>query len=148
VLEFCKFIWDGHDYIPDVWDDWMADPSGEMFVAEYAGKAVGLGRLTLLAASQYWLEGLRVDPEHQGRGIGSQMNDYLNALWLERGGGVIRLLTSSKRVQVHHMCERLGFVRLQERVFFRAAPLPGGEAGFSRLVEAEIPEAVQFALEA
>jgi hypothetical protein len=38
VLEFCKFIWDGHDYIPDVWDDWMADPSGEMFVAEYAGR--------------------------------------------------------------------------------------------------------------
>jgi GNAT superfamily N-acetyltransferase len=150
VLEFCKFIWDGHDYLPDVWDDWLADPSGEMFVAEYAGKAVGLGRLTLLAPGQWWLEGLRVDPAYQGRRIGSQMNDYLNALWLERGEGAIRLLTSSKRVQVHHMCERNGFVRVGERAFFMAEPF-GRQVDSLPLVplaEAEIPEAVQFALEA
>ena len=24
VLEFCKRIWDGHDYIPYVWDEWLA----------------------------------------------------------------------------------------------------------------------------
>lgn len=158
VLEFCKFIWDGHDYIPDVWDDWMADPSGEMFVAEYAGKAVGLGRLTLLAPGQWWLEGLRVDPEHQGRRIGSRMNSYLNALWLERGEGVVRLMTSSKRVQVHHMCQQHGFARVGERAFFMAEPtgsfpLPPeedrvGEVPYAPLVESEIPEAMQFALEA
>ena len=44
MLEFCKLIWDGHDYIPYVWDEWMADSSGEMFVAEYGGKAVVLAR--------------------------------------------------------------------------------------------------------
>jgi GNAT superfamily N-acetyltransferase len=158
VLEFCKFIWDGHDYIPYVWDDWMADPNGEMFVAEYAGKAVGLGRLTLLAPGQWWLEGLRVDPEHQGQRIGSHMNTYLNTLWLERGEGVIRLMTSSKRVQVHRMCEQHGFARVGERVFFVAEPagpppLSAGRGGgrkkpYLPLAESEIPEAVQFALEA
>jgi len=150
VLEFCKFIWDGHDYIPYVWDDWLADPSGEMFVAEYGGKAVGLGRLTLLAPGQWWLEGLRVDPAYQGRKIGSLMNDYINALWLERGEGVVRLLTSSQRVQVHHLCERQGFVRVGERAFFIAQPLAAqlGDLPFVSVAETDIPEAVQAALEA
>jgi GNAT superfamily N-acetyltransferase len=149
VLEFCKFIWDGHDYIPYVWDDWLADPDGEMFVAEYAGKAVGLGRLTLLAPGQWWLEGLRVDPAYQGRKIGSLMNDYINALWLERGEGVVRLLTSSQRVQVHHLCERQGFVRVGERAFHTAEPLAAqtSELPWMPVAESEIPEAVRFALE-
>src|SRR5512135_403364 len=150
VLEFCKFIWDGHDYIPYVWDEWMADPAGEMFVAEYAGKPVGLGRLTHLAPGQWWLEGLRVDPAHQDRKIGSLMNDYLNATWLERGDGFVRLMTSSKRVKVHHMCEQHGFTRIQERAFFMAQPLvePASELAFRSADVSEVPAAVQFALAA
>lgn len=149
VLEFCKFIWDGHDYIPDVWDDWLADPSGRMFVAEYAGKAVGLVRLTLLAPGQWWLEGLRVDPAHQDRKIGSLMNDYLNALWLEKGEGYLRLMTSSRRLKVHHMAQQQGLARVAERVFFLAELQPSeASAPFAPLGEAEIPEAVAFALAA
>jgi acetyltransferase (GNAT) family protein len=149
VLEFCKFIWDGHDYIPDVWDDWMADPSGQMFVAEYAGKAVGLGRLTLLAPGQWWLEGLRVDPAHQDRKIGTLMNDYLNALWLERGEGYLRLMTSAKRVKVHHMAEQHGMARIAERSFFIAEPRDSaGESAFIPLGDGEIAEAAQFAVAA
>lgn len=150
VLEFCKFIWEGHDYIPYVWDEWMADPDGEMFVAEYAGKAVGLGRLTLLAPGQWWLEGLRVDPAHQDRKIGSLMNEYLNALWLERGDGIIRLMTSSQRAKVHHMAEQHGFAHIGERMFFSAKPddSAGMDATFAKLKPAEVPEAVAFALAA
>src|SRR5690242_14867206 len=45
VLEFTKFIWGGHDYIKYVWDDWLADPHGILAVAEYAGRAVALGKV-------------------------------------------------------------------------------------------------------
>src|SRR5512143_2783104 len=76
VLEFCKHIWDGEDYIAFVWDWWLADASGEMFVAEYAGNAVGLARLTHLAPGQWWLEGFRVDPQHLDKHIGSQLHNY------------------------------------------------------------------------
>jgi GNAT superfamily N-acetyltransferase len=150
VLEFCKFIWEGDDYIPYVWDDWMADPSGQMFVAEHAGKAVGLGRLTLLAPGQWWLEGLRVDPAYQDRKIGSLMNEYLNNLWLERCEGVVRLMTSSQRVKVHHMCKQQGFARIAERRFYVAEPQDGPDAagGFATVPQSEVDEAVAFSLAA
>ena len=28
VLDLAKHIWEGHDYIPYVWNDWLADPQG------------------------------------------------------------------------------------------------------------------------
>jgi hypothetical protein len=71
VLEFTKFIWDGHDYIRYVWDDWLADPRGILAVVEYGGHAVGLGKVSYVAQGQWWLEGLRVDPRYQGLKIGS-----------------------------------------------------------------------------
>ena len=27
VLEFSKFIWNGHDYVKYVWDEWLNDPT-------------------------------------------------------------------------------------------------------------------------
>ena len=34
VMELCSHIWDGGDYIPQVWDEWLADPDGLLGVAE------------------------------------------------------------------------------------------------------------------
>ncbi|RME32959.1 MAG: AI-2E family transporter, partial [Thermoflexia bacterium] len=36
----CGTIWDGEDYIPEVWDEWLADPDGELTVAELDGRVV------------------------------------------------------------------------------------------------------------
>jgi GNAT superfamily N-acetyltransferase len=146
VLEFCKNIWEGHDYVPYVWDEWLADPRGEMFVAEYAGKAVGLARLTNLAPGQWWLEGFRVDPQHQDKRIGSKLHEYLIEHWLEHGDGIIRLWTNSKNVRVHHLCERTGFVKTQERAIYEAESLPAADASaLTPIMLEEILGALNFA---
>lgn len=144
VLGFCRFIWDGGDYIAHVWDEWLADPRGRMFTAEYAGHAVGLGRLTRLSPSQWWLEGLRVDPQHQGRKIGSALYDYLVADWLEHGAGFLRLMTASERVKVHHLCERDGFVRVAELACRFAPALDEPTAALAPVPPAELPAALDF----
>jgi GNAT superfamily N-acetyltransferase len=148
VLEFCKRIWDRHDYVPYVFDDWLADPHGEMFTAVYAGHAVGLGRLTHLAPGQWWLEGLRVDPDYQDKKIASQLMDYLYNHWIEHGDGTVRLWTSSQRVKVHHLCERYGFVKMTERALYTALPITeaSAELPFAPVAQSEIPAAVEFAL--
>jgi CBS domain-containing protein len=42
MLELCSHIWEGGDYIPSVWDEWMADPEGLLGVAEMDGRVVGI----------------------------------------------------------------------------------------------------------
>ena len=145
VLEFTKFIWEGHDYIKYVWADWLADPEGLLVVAEYGGHAVGLGKITLLSPGQWWLEGLRVDPKFQGLKIGSHIHEYLDAWWHEHGGGAIRLMTSWERVQVHHLSARMGFDKLGEvRAYAAQADETAGDA-FEAVAAEDAKWALDFA---
>lgn len=146
VLEFCKYIWDGNDYVPYVWNEWMADPRGTLFTAEYAGHAVGIARVTHLAPRQWWFEGLRVNPDHQDKKIGSRIHEYITDWWLKNGDGTVRLWTNAKRVKVHHLCERLGFVHTQEVTFYAASPLDEPVDSFTPASANEIPEMTDFTL--
>ena len=144
VLEFTKFIWEGHDYIKYVWHEWLDDPQGLLATAQYGSHAVGIAKVTLLSAGQWWLEGLRVDPKFQGLRIGSHLHDYMDRWWLRHGDGILRLMTSSERLQVHHLSERTGYTKAGEVADYRldlatsgviassaegpAGVLPAGEA--------------------
>jgi GNAT superfamily N-acetyltransferase len=145
VLEFCKRIWNGHDYIPLVWDEWQSDPKGMLFSAEYAGKAVGIARIVHMAAGQWWFEGFRVDPTFQDRHIGTQLHEYIVDWWLAHGDGKVRLWTNAKRVKVHHLCERMGFTQTQARGMYAAPPLAEPVNAFIPLKMDEVPAAVDFA---
>lgn len=155
VLELTSTIWDGNDYVPSVWAEWLADPDGTLAVAESQGRVLGLAKLTRLSERDWWLEGLRVHPEYQGRGIASQLHDYLVARWLEIGSGALRLGTNAERLPVHHMCQRSGFAKIAEFTWYIAPSLPGWgqhpggsyEASiFKPLTVQEIPQATAFAL--
>jgi GNAT superfamily N-acetyltransferase len=135
MLELTRTIWDGNDYVPEVWDYWLADKQGQLVAAEYLGKVLGVGKITRLSEQDWWFEGLRVHPEFQGRGIASQMHNYMVETWLRIGKGTVRLGTNSNRYAVHHMCERKGFKKIADFTFF-VAP---AEA----LTQGNLPEAYQ-----
>lgn len=143
VKEFCKFIWDGHDYVQYAWDDWLLDPHGLLAVAEYAGRAVGLAKATLLSPGQWWLEGFRVDPKFQGLKIGTHLHKYMDAWWQQHGDGVLRLMTNSQRVQVHHLCKNSSYSKIKEALGFLASPLTESTKAFQLLQEDDISEALQ-----
>jgi GNAT superfamily N-acetyltransferase len=126
VLTFTRQIWDGRDYIHLVWDEWLADPQGLLISAQFGPRVVGIAKITPVFPGQWWLHGLRVDPEYQGLRICSHLHDYANDWWLSHGDGAIRLLTSTQRVQVHHLCERTGYTRLGEVITYRRS-LGGAE---------------------
>jgi GNAT superfamily N-acetyltransferase len=127
VLELTRTIWEGHDYVPSVWAEWLADPAGLLIVAEYGPRVVGLCKLTLQGPGEWWLEGLRVHPAYEGRGVASHMHDYLLDYWMRNGDGFLRLVTASFRKPVHHMCERTGFTKIGEFTPY-AAEVVQGEA--------------------
>ena len=145
VLELTRQIWEGHDYIPMVWEDWLHDSEGLLAVAEYGGHVVGLSKLTRLSPSEWWLEGLRVHPDYQGRGIASRLHDYLANYW-QRYGGTIRLVTASSRVQVHHLSLRSGFRKVVEVTSYVAQSVEGLSPRFAGVRPGEERESVAFAL--
>lgn len=150
VLAFTSRIWEGRDYIHLVWDEWLADPQGVLVSAQFGARVVGIAKVSPVFPGQWWLHGLRVDPDFQGLKIGSHLHEYSNAWWLRHGDGVLRLLTSAQRVQVHHLCERTGFARVGEITQYRreltdAAVAPPALRNFQPVTHAEIPAALALA---
>lgn len=141
-------IWGADDYVPALLDEWLLSGEGLLAVAVRGGDVVAMGHLAELGSGEWWLEGLRVDPHFQGMSIGSHLHDYFVDRWLARGGGTVRLATSTEKVAVHKMCERTDFVRVAElrgvmasaeQGDHRFAPAegPSREAALDALVESE-----------
>jgi N-acetylglutamate synthase-like GNAT family acetyltransferase len=120
VIEITANTWgDGGDYIPQVWERWLADSQGELTVAEVDGAVVALAKLTWVGDGQWWMEGLRVHPDWRLRGIGQAMNTYQVALAKKLGGRVVRYATGIRNDGSHRIAERAGFhvlTRFVERV--------------------------------
>jgi GNAT superfamily N-acetyltransferase len=135
VLELTRTIWEGQDYVPEVWPDWLADTQGVLAVAEYSSRVLGLGKLTYLAAGQWWLEGLRTHPEYEGRGVAASLHAYLVDTWLQIGDGTLRLATASFRKAVQHLSDQSGFTKVGEYSTYRAPALDENPGDF-QLMEA------------
>jgi GNAT superfamily N-acetyltransferase len=144
VLELTRTIWEGDDYVPLVWRDWLADTQGRLAVAEYGGRVLGLGKLTRLATGQWWLEGLRTHPDFEGRGIAASLHDYLVNAWLQIGNGILRLATASFRTAVQHLSDRSGFTKVGEFSPFRATALEGDILDFRALEEKQVDSALEI----
>jgi len=147
VMELSSHIWEGEDYIPYVWSEWLSDPQGLLVVAEHQERIVGLGKLTRLSEEDWWLEGLRVHPEFEGLGIASQLHEYLFNTWKRIGNGSVRLGTASFRLPVHHLCKKFGFRKVGECTPFVAHPLddPTILERFHLLRSEDAMEAAHFA---
>jgi len=152
MLEVTQKIWEGHDYVPQEWAEWLADPHGVVLVAEHEGRVIGLGRLGLIQAEDWWLQGLRVHPDFEGRGVATQITEALVQAWQAQGSGVARLMTSTERLAVHHLCERLGFEKIGEYTVFVAPAaiendpqIPPSAPEFKLLSAGETEAAATFA---
>jgi GNAT superfamily N-acetyltransferase len=95
VLAFCQYTWEWGDYIEYVWDEWLHDPQGQMFVATADGKPVGVAHFRMLNATEAWLEGMRIDPAYRQQGLATAINNAMLAEAMRRGATVARLITES-----------------------------------------------------
>lgn len=144
VMELCSHIWEGHDYIPRVWNEWLADPDGLLGVAVMDGRVAGVFKLTKFQDMEWYMEGLRVHPDFREKGVASHIHNYVVDTWRKMGSGVIRLVTHSENVKVHHMCEQSGFKRIAEFIPYRAPSLQGVKNDFTPVKIEEAQEALDF----
>lgn len=107
VLRICRNTWDGWDYIPQFFDDWVRKPG--FYVAELGKRIVALGRYTELSPGEFWLEGLRVDPECRHQGIGWQISHFVLKEVLRLHPVSIRLATGRRNRHSRRIIHRMGF---------------------------------------
>ncbi len=82
VVAFAEQVWDERpettDYIPDVFDEWVDSdgPDQRTVVAEVDGTAAGLCQAVMLTDHEAWFQGMRVDPDYRGEGLGLAMVEH------------------------------------------------------------------------
>ena len=128
VLALTRTIWEGHDYVPQIWSTWLIDSDGLLAVAQLGSHVVGLVKLSYLSPGEWWMEGLRVDPAYEGQRIASHLHEYVIDFWQRQGDGVVRLTTY--RPAVIHLCERTGFHTLRRIQHLQRFPPSGRRACF------------------
>jgi len=98
VVTFTSDTWPDRetgDYLPDVFHDWLAAESAKTAVAVDGDSAVGILQCVLLSDREAWLQGMRVDPEHRGRGVGSLLVEHLFDWARSEGATVARNMVFS-----------------------------------------------------
>jgi ribosomal protein S18 acetylase RimI-like enzyme len=149
VLAFCDRIWGEHDYIAEVWDDWLREEragSGVPLVGILAGRPVGIAHLRMVSEDEGWIEGIRVDPDARRQGIGRTLTSRALVAAREHGATVARLFVDADNLASQALVARFGFTRVAELVRYRAPALPldtgeqaeialatPGEADFERI---------------
>jgi len=125
VMEISRDIWDGHDYIPRVFDEWLEDAGAAFQAAEVDGVVVGLQRLRPYAPGLVWYEGLRVASTHRRQGIAREMLASAIAEAKEQGFREMRLATGN--VTASWLFESVGFRRLVDARWWKGKRVEGGE---------------------
>jgi GNAT superfamily N-acetyltransferase len=126
VERVCAHTWEWGDYIPDVWDKWLADEDAALLVGEINGRVVAVGRVAFLPYGQAWFEAMRVDPDYRQRGIAGQFLQRKLELARTRSNRLARLATSSSNAPVHRMMAAAGMARVGSYALRTAEPAEEG----------------------
>jgi RimJ/RimL family protein N-acetyltransferase len=123
VLAFATRTWDGWDYIPEVFDDWLTAADGVLLVAtrQADDRPIALTRVAVLSADEGWLEGIRVDPAVRGRGVATNLQIAELAWAHAHDLRVLRYLTGignegSIKLGAHHGFRLIGDRRFHGRL--------------------------------
>jgi GNAT superfamily N-acetyltransferase len=123
VLAFASQTWDGWDYIPEVWDEWLTADDGVLLVAttqDDDDRPIAITRLAVLSRDEGWLEGIRVDPALRGRGVATNLQIAELAWARAHDLRVLRYLTGqgnegSIKLGAHHGFRTIGDRRFHGR---------------------------------
>jgi GNAT superfamily N-acetyltransferase len=133
ILELTRDVWEGHDYIPRVFDEWISDAGAAFQAAEVDGVVVGLQRLRPYATGLIWYEGLRVASTHRRQGVARAMLQSAVTEAREQGFREMRLATGNPDAVKLFGSE--GFRRLLDIRWWRGMRVEGGES--ARMPEPE-----------
>jgi GNAT superfamily N-acetyltransferase len=99
----------------DAFDAIDADPANELVVAERGGVVVGFLQLTVIpnltyvGRSRVLIEGVRVEADNRGRGVGRALVEWAVSRARDHRCHMVQLTTDKTRASALHFYEELGF---------------------------------------
>ncbi len=112
VLRISSQIWEGDDYVTNVFDEWVTGDNG-LFTGYWENeKLIGFGRMRFLTPTDIWLEALRKDPQTNLRGVGNKIaKHYMEQL---KGKKIksVRFSTYFENIASIKLNEKLGFNKI------------------------------------
>jgi GNAT superfamily N-acetyltransferase len=122
VFAFCAHTWEWGDYIEYVWDEWLHDPQGMLFVATIDKQPVAVSHLRMLNKTDAWLEGIRVDSVRRQHGLAKALDVAMMAEAKRRGATNARLIAESTNAAAITLIERGFFRQIGAYALYRAIP--------------------------
>jgi GNAT superfamily N-acetyltransferase len=113
ILEISSKIWGGHDYLPSVIDEWLADPACHTYGVEAEGHIVAIGNLRLVDRGKTgWMEGLRVHADHRKKGYAKMLTQHFLRIGEDVGVKRFRYTTGSNNRPSIKLANMAGFKQL------------------------------------
>jgi len=126
VFEFCRNTWgDYGDYIPRVWDKWIADARGRFILAELEGKPIGMAKVSDFGRGEVWLEGLRVNRKYRRQGIAHEINREVAKTLRKIRPRVVRYCTGATNGASRKVGVRMGFEVVARTRYYWSKPRKG-----------------------
>ena len=116
VFKFCEKTWSWGDYIQKVWDKWLKQKDGRLFVATIEGVPAGISHVSIDKAHEAWLRGARTAPDYRRKGVATAITRKCLEYAKKKGVKVARLVTESDSKAAQAVLQKLGFEQVTEFV--------------------------------
>ncbi|MCL4488555.1 MAG: GNAT family N-acetyltransferase [Chloroflexi bacterium] len=139
IVDFCQNTFEWGDYIPRVWDSWLADQKNKLLVGVVNGRPVGLLHVLFLETGQAWLEGMRVHPDFRRLGVGTAMDIDAREQAAKLGYHIARLVTSVDNLPAQRTLPTQGYHFLARFNNWKAPPAELESTPFPVAVPGDLP---------
>ena len=132
VVDFTEETWanldvETADYIPDIYHDWIEGEDTKTIVADAGDEIAGIAQFVMLSEYEGWAQGMRVNPDFRGKGIGSAIVEALFEWGRSQGATIARNMVFSWNQAVLGQSRALGFEPVTEFRWLHPEPEPSEE---------------------
>ncbi|MFW9788054.1 MAG: GNAT family N-acetyltransferase [Candidatus Thorarchaeota archaeon] len=118
ILEIARHTWDGHDYLPFFFENWLNDKDSHTVAIERDNHVIALANLRVIEDGRTgWMEGLRVHPDHRNQGLAMILTNHVVAVAKELSVERVRFTTAVSNEASLHMGEQVGMKRKFDLAF-------------------------------
>ena len=112
ILEISEGLYDGRDYLPNVFFQWLNDANRYIIIAEMESKVIGLSVLHVVDAGKTIVhQAMRIHPKYRGQNLGTKFSQRIEQYTREHFPTVEieRLVAGSYSPMAQAMAKRLSF---------------------------------------
>ena len=146
ILDFCKNTFSWGDYIDQVWDLWVNDSAGQLFVAESMRRRVGLAHAAVCTgAADVWLEGIRVHPDYRRAGVANALIEKMLRFGRQKGAAGALAIVAADNAPSQNLMERNGFSVISSWSYYATnSPQRIGSTSARVAIKGDLPEILDY----